>query len=93
MDGDELPASRHGHFTPTERVSGIHWMGGWVDPRAVLEAVVKRKIPSPHRDSNARTPMGEMRNSCKILVGKPTGRDNLEDQGVERILEKQSAKV
>jgi hypothetical protein len=30
-------------------------MGGWVGPRAVLEAVVKRKIPSPRRESNPRT--------------------------------------
>jgi hypothetical protein len=27
-----------------------------VDPRAVLDAVVKRKIPSPRRKSNPRTP-------------------------------------
>jgi hypothetical protein len=25
---------------------GTHWIGGWVDPRAILDAVVKRKIPS-----------------------------------------------
>jgi len=25
-----------------------HWIGGWVDLRAVLDAVVKRKIPSPY---------------------------------------------
>jgi hypothetical protein len=28
-----------------------------VDPRAVLDAVVKRKIPSPRRESNPRTPI------------------------------------
>jgi hypothetical protein len=28
-----------------------------MDPRAVLEAVVKRKIPSPRRESNPRTPI------------------------------------
>jgi hypothetical protein len=32
-------------------------MGGWVDPRAVLDALVKRKIPSPRRESNSRTPI------------------------------------
>jgi hypothetical protein len=31
---------------------GTHWIGGWVGLRAVLDAVVKRKIPSPCRDSN-----------------------------------------
>jgi len=28
-----------------------------VGPRAVLDAVVKRKIPSPRRESNPRTPV------------------------------------
>jgi hypothetical protein len=28
-----------------------------MDPRAVLDAVVKRKIPSPCRESNPRTPI------------------------------------
>jgi hypothetical protein len=32
-------------------------MGGWVGPRAVLDAVVKRKIPSPRREPNPRTPI------------------------------------
>jgi hypothetical protein len=34
-----------------------HWIGGWVDPRAVLDTVVKRKIPSSCRESNPRTPI------------------------------------
>jgi hypothetical protein len=29
--------------------------------------------------------MVEMRNACTILVGKPEGRDYMEDQGVEGI--------
>jgi hypothetical protein len=28
-----------------------------MDPRAVLDAVVNRKIPSPRRESNPRTPV------------------------------------
>jgi hypothetical protein len=37
-------------FTPRPLYSqgknpGIHWIRGWVDPRAGLDAVVKRKIP------------------------------------------------
>jgi hypothetical protein len=27
------------------KAPGIHWTGGWAGPRAVLDAVVKRKIP------------------------------------------------
>jgi hypothetical protein len=30
-----------------------------VGPRAVLDAVAKRKIPSPRRESNPRTPIGQ----------------------------------
>jgi hypothetical protein len=46
-----------GRFTLRERTPGTHWIGGWVEPRAVLDVVVKRKIPSPRRDSNPRTPI------------------------------------
>jgi hypothetical protein len=35
----------------------IGWIGGWVGSRAVLDAVVKRKIPNPRRESNPRTPI------------------------------------
>jgi hypothetical protein len=56
LDGGEWSASCPGHFTPRETAPGIHWIGGWVGPRAILDAVVKRKIPSPHRESNPRTP-------------------------------------
>jgi hypothetical protein len=39
-----------GRFIPRERAPGTHWIGGWVDPSAVLDAVVKRKIPSPRQE-------------------------------------------
>jgi hypothetical protein len=31
-------------FTPGERTPGIHWEGGWVDPRAGLDAETRRKF-------------------------------------------------
>jgi hypothetical protein len=48
-------------FTPRplyskERDPGTHSVGGSVGPRAVLDAVVKRKIPSSSRESNPRIP-------------------------------------
>jgi hypothetical protein len=43
--GGEWSASCYGRFIPRERAPGTHWTGGWVGPRAVLDAVVKRKIP------------------------------------------------
>jgi hypothetical protein len=57
LDGDEWSASRPGRFTPKERAPGTHWIGGWVGPRAVLDAVVKRKILIPRREQNPRTPI------------------------------------
>jgi hypothetical protein len=52
--GERRSASRPGRFIPSERAPGTHWIGGWVGPTAILDAVVKRKIPSPHRESNPR---------------------------------------
>jgi hypothetical protein len=40
---------------PGKEPPGTHWIGGWVDPIAVLDAVVKRKIPNPRRESKPRT--------------------------------------
>jgi hypothetical protein len=42
---------------PRERAPGTHSIEGWAGPRAVLDAVVKRKIPSPRRESNPRSPI------------------------------------
>jgi hypothetical protein len=39
------PAALH-----KERALSSHWIGGWVGPRAGLEAMVKRKIPIPCRE-------------------------------------------
>jgi hypothetical protein len=42
---------------PGKEAPSTPWTGGWVGPRAVLDVVVKRKIPSPRRKSNPRTPI------------------------------------
>jgi hypothetical protein len=57
LDGGEWSASRSGRFTPREWAPGTHWIGDWVGTRAVLDAAVKRKIPSPRRESKSRTPI------------------------------------
>jgi hypothetical protein len=38
LDGGEWSASHPGRFTPRERTTGTHRIGGWVE---------KRKIPAP----------------------------------------------
>jgi hypothetical protein len=57
FDGGEWSVSRPGRFTPKERASDTHWIEGWTIPRAALDAVVKRKIPGPLRESNPRIPI------------------------------------
>jgi len=55
LDGGEWSALCSGRFTPAERIPGTHRIGGWVGPRARagLDAVAKREIPNPRRDSNS----------------------------------------
>jgi hypothetical protein len=65
LEGGEWSASRLGRFTPREKTPGIHWIGGWVGPSSVLDAVVKRKIPSPRRESNASKKTEE--NLCTMI--------------------------
>jgi hypothetical protein len=45
LDGGEWSTSRSGCFTPGERALGTRLIGGWVGPRAILDAVAKRKDP------------------------------------------------
>jgi hypothetical protein len=42
--GGEWSVSRFGRFTHGENVPGTHCIGDWVDPRAGLEDVEKRKF-------------------------------------------------
>jgi hypothetical protein len=56
LDGGERSASRPGRFTPSERAPGTPWIEGWVGPRAVVDTVVKIKIPSTRRESNPDRP-------------------------------------
>jgi hypothetical protein len=57
LDGGEWSASCPGRFILRKRSHGTNWIGGWVGPRACVDTVSKRKIPSPHRDSNPHHPM------------------------------------
>jgi hypothetical protein len=51
LDGDIRSASGPGHFTSKERTSGTLWIGGWVSPRASLDAVDTEKslVPAGNR--------------------------------------------
>jgi hypothetical protein len=43
LDRGEWSASCPGSFPPWVKAPGTHWIGGWVDPRAGLNAVAKRE--------------------------------------------------
>jgi hypothetical protein len=47
LAGGEWSASLPWRFTPGERAQGTHWIGGWVDLRAGLGDLEKRKILGP----------------------------------------------
>jgi hypothetical protein len=46
LDGGEWPTLRLGRFTHAEIAPGTYWIGGWVGPRASLDAVEKKNILS-----------------------------------------------
>jgi hypothetical protein len=84
LDGGEWSASRPGRFTPREVAPGTHWIGGWVGPRALLDEVVKRKIPISLRESNPDRPARSLalyrlsyHGSCSHKEYKHGGRDDL----------------
>jgi hypothetical protein len=49
VDGSE---GSTGSFISVERASGTHFEGGWLGPRADLDADVQRKIYAPCREYN-----------------------------------------
>jgi hypothetical protein len=44
LAGGEWSVSRHGRFTPRERVPGTNWIEGWVKPRAGLDDLERVKF-------------------------------------------------
>jgi hypothetical protein len=52
LDDDEWSSSRYDHFTTEEWAPGIHRIGCWVDPRADLNTIEKRKMSFPCQELN-----------------------------------------
>jgi hypothetical protein len=82
IDGGEWSASRPGRSTRRETAPSTHWLGGWVGSRAVLDAVVKRKIRSTRRESNPRTPIvqpvAQRYTDWALLAENPSTGENME---------------
>jgi hypothetical protein len=60
LDGDEWSGLRSGRFILWERDPGTYWIGGWLGRRTGLNAVAKRKIPCPCRESNPGHPASSL---------------------------------
>jgi hypothetical protein len=57
LDGGEWSASRSGHFIPEKIAPNAHWIGGYMGPRAGLDAVEERKIlPLPEFEARPSSP-------------------------------------
>jgi len=56
--------SRPGDFTPRVGAPGTHWVG----PRAVLDTVVKRKIPSTKHYKGYKNYADEKNEKCSTHV-------------------------
>jgi hypothetical protein len=52
LDGGEWSVLRSGRFTPEERAPDMHLTGGWMELRAGLDAMEKRLMSCPCRESN-----------------------------------------
>jgi hypothetical protein len=52
LAGGEWSALVSGRLNPRERAPGMHFIGDWVDPKAGLDDVGKRKFLR-HQDSNS----------------------------------------
>jgi hypothetical protein len=52
LAGGELSALRPGRFTPGEKASGTHLIGGWESPRASLDDM-ESENSCPYRDSDS----------------------------------------
>jgi hypothetical protein len=62
-------------------------IGGWVGPRAILDALVKKKILSPRRESNSRTPIVRHRLKLEIIQSTEAITNSEEELKIPQIMQ------
>ena len=69
LDTRMASALRSGHFTPGRRPPTVHWIRGWVNPRADLDASEKRKplVTAVNLTTIALSPTGNLITVCLRL--------------------------
>jgi hypothetical protein len=85
LDGDEWSGSSPGRFTPEERAPGKNWIGGWMGLRAGLDAVVKRKIPNPRRESNPYNPIVQCGSGGSVQALSEAVRESVRPCDVQKL--------
>jgi hypothetical protein len=67
VDGGEWSDSRPGQYTAGERAPSTGIIGVWVEPSAGLDAVEKRRISCPCRESNPGRPASSLEGDMELL--------------------------
>jgi hypothetical protein len=68
--GVEWSASRPGRFTLEGRDPGTHWIAGWVDPRAGLDDVEKKKFILPELELRPLVGPARSQSLYRLLLNK-----------------------
>jgi hypothetical protein len=55
LDGGQWSASQTCSFAPWEQIPSIYCIGGWVDLRASLDVMEKKKISCPRQKLNPQS--------------------------------------
>jgi hypothetical protein len=64
-------------FYPGERAPDTHWIGGWVGPKARVDAVARINIPNPSQDSNPGPLASSLTELPRLLVPRTLFNINL----------------
>jgi hypothetical protein len=83
-DGSDWSASRSVRFTLRERARCIHSIGGWLSPRAGLDAMTKTKFPDRSSISFCHYTVGANTSDHITFILEPTRIGNMTYKFMQR---------